>query len=365
MAPFFHTPRDRPFLRFLTALLCYFALTATCSSQNTTAPRVRSVTIALPEEQHVYANQKYVNLGKEGLAQTFRLRKGEAAYLYAKGRARSSSAATMLDGLRVTCAGGSIVSTQNHVGVDAEWQAVRRLFAAPMDGNYTCRVQAVVFSGSGSSTKDYHTYLKGASNTSMIVTYPVRGRAWGTENDVAIAGYGDDCCYGSASDLVKRCKSNTECVYIGSGPAGREEYLLRSRRLTVPAGKTIDVYSEPELTVCYQGTGSCPKNRHGPGPGGSTLDLRLVIQQINANGSVCATTHSPASGHKRFTISHNEHHKRAHLVAYDVALKPACRNKQFVIKTYARLVGGNPVKIERGINGSSGYSTGFAFYSPK
>lgn len=362
MASFFHTPRDRQFLRFLAALLCYFVFSAICSAQDTNAPRVRSVTTTLPNDQRVYANQQYVDLGKDGLAQTFRLRKGEAAYLYAKGRARSSRAETMLDGLRVTCPGGSIVSTQNHVGVDAEWQAVRRLFAAPMDGHYTCRVEAVVFPRTGGSAADYHTYLKGASNTSLVVTYPIHSRAWGTENDLAIAGYGDDCCYGPARDPVKRCRSKTECVYIGSGPAGRQEYLLRSPRLTVPAGKTIDAYSEPELTVCYKGTGSCPKNRHGSGPGGATLDLRLVIQQINANGSVCATSHAPVSGHKRFSISHNEHHKKAHLVAYDIALKPGCRNKQFVIKTYARLVSGNPVKIERGIKGNSGYSTGFAFY---
>ena len=44
-----------------------------------------------------------MNLGPDGLFQDFYLEEGEAAYVYARGRATSSRPETMMDGLRVTC----------------------------------------------------------------------------------------------------------------------------------------------------------------------------------------------------------------------------------------------------------------------
>jgi len=156
---------------------------------------------------------------------------------------------------------------------------------------------------------------------------------------------------------------------------GTAEYALRSSRFEVPtSAAALDVYSTPELTVCYDGTGSCPPETQGSeelGGVGSVVGLRLLVQQMcsSTSSAVGLTTYYPSTGNMSFSISSDEHHKKAHLALPSVTFASSCpgcpggvcTGRSFIVKSRIEYLAGNPVKVEYGDSGSAGYSTSFAF----
>jgi hypothetical protein len=326
-----------------------------------------------------YDMKVYVGSGRTVLLSTnIILNGGDGAYLYGFANAYSHRYnVPHLSVLRLTCsgpgvAGDYIQSTENHLVNQTQWQAARLLLIAPPstpDGSvFTCDVTAEVRFG---AAYQYLTYLAGASNTFLRVS----------SRKVGCATTGRCARWGIEDDAWEHRESYQDGVYVGPGnPNGSAEYVLHSRRFEVPAeAKSLAVYAEPELTTCYQGTGSCPANRSA-GSGMGQIGLRLLVQQMcsPSSSTVARTTTYPASGDLVFPITADVHHRKAHLALNNVGFvtsSPACAavtGRSFIIKTLVKHLGGPPFKVEMGCDdrrcdkavlqsGTRGYSNGFAF----
>jgi hypothetical protein len=343
--------------------------------------------IAQPESEALYYDMRvYVGSGRTTLLSTsVVLNAGDGVYLYGRATAYSNTNSVVhLSVLRLSCSGPGvsgdyIQSTENHLVNQTRWQAARLLLVAPPStpsgSVFTCELTAEVRFGAASR---YLTYLAGASNTSLTVSSrkagcgtPGRCARWGTEDDA----------------WERRVRPGTDGqyyqdgVYVGAGnPNGSSEYVLHSRRFEVPREATsLTVYAEPELTTCYEGTGSCPADRSA-GRGTGQIGLRLLVQQMCSASSktVARTTTYPASGELVFSIAEDVHHRKAHLALNNVGFvtsSPTCgavTGRSFIVKTLVRHLGGPPFKVEMGCDdgrcessvvqsGTRGYSNSFAF----
>lgn len=308
----------------------------------------------------VYANNVVVDIPKA--SSSIVLTTGQSVYVYAKGTATSSTIGNIMQALKVVCNNTYIWSTRNHEGKDAYISdggklvvPIRFLFTAPSTGTYTCKLQALAASGDGALPSDYLLFKGGAANTSISLSSPLAGAdKWGTEDDFTDYDYAGG-------------KYDDTAIHIGPElPAGSAEYALRSSRWQASDNaSSIDVIGDVELTVCYQGTGSCPAYAWGDSAihdTGSSVDTRLIIQQMpdaTAN-TPCAITYDPPTGYYRTTLTTSAHHQKIFHRSSNVPFSAACgASRYFISKVEVRWISNNPVRIEPG-SASAGYSIGIA-----
>jgi len=283
------------------------------------------------------------------------LEQGESVVFLSKGVTTSSDSEIRMQELGIQCTDSDgrtvekIHSTENRNGGSSTLRAqnTRLLFTAPKSGDFECWLFAAAKDFDGVNPSAFHTYL--ASETYLSRSAPKavgNGWRWGTEND-------------------PRYSEDPDVVHVGPGlGAGTSEYALRSRRFQVPADlPSIDARFELELTTCKDGNPNCTSSTRGSWWDrwdGSTVDLQIYVQQMasSTSSTVCKLTTSPV---QRLTIFSDEVHKKAHLALDNVAVSSACPGRTFILKALVTWISDNPVRIEPGNEGRTGYSTGFAY----
>lgn len=335
--------------------------------------------ISLLQDQPVKADSVVHDIGEDDahghLTVTKTLAANEPFYLFARGTAISDTTGNMMLGLRINCNADYLWSTRNHEGSDAYsnpqgqlQEDVRFLFVPAKAGSYTCKLQGLNLPGAGASTSNQWTLLNGDSSTFLSWMSGVQGASWGNENDdsdyvlaekAGRLGDADSGCIGGDNKAVdgdgnttSYCKNS---VHLGAGlPAGTTEYALRSARWTPAATvSSVKAIGDIELTVCYSGTGSCPKYAFGSADQktlGSVVDTRLVVYQIPSGSSEpCATTYYPTTGYQRTNINSDAHHQKTYHQINQVPVSNASScgsNSSFISKVEVKLISGNPVRIE-------------------
>lgn len=342
----------------------------------------------------------------------FTLSAGQVAYMKFQGTVYESSfTENQLDVLDIWCGNSnSIWTTENYPDsgpgdpVPPERTRIARmLLLGP--GTYTCQGRVYV-GGSTATEQGTHTYKAGSTSTFMTRRVKSAGWRWGTDYEAAtgsLVAYPDECCMNTndcASEHYHKCRlaarhgemiscflaNDSACendswnyesgIYLGPESNTTTLYVLHSSRFEVPTTATsIDVFSEPELTGCPERSYSCPTYREGyVSDIGTTVTLELIVQQMcsSTSSQVAIARHYDA---QTFSITWNEHHKKAYLFADNVpfvdprAPGPFCfdtsdgkvHNRSFIVKTLVTWQSDANVKVERGSGGATGYSTGFAY----
>lgn len=335
--------------------------------------------ISLLQDLPVQADSQVHDIGEDDahgrLTVTKKLAVGEPFYLFARGTAVSDTTGNMMLGLRINCDADYLWSTRNHEGSDAYsnpqgqlQEDVRFLFVPTKAGTYTCKLQGLNLPGANASNSNHWTLLHGDTSTFLSWTSGVQGASWGNENDdsdYALAekagrlGDANSGCIGGDNKAVDGDGNTTSyckgSVHLGTGlPAGTSEYALRSARWTPAATVTsVKAIGDIEMTVCYSGTGSCPKYAFGSTDqkaSGSVVDTRLIVYQMPAGSSEpCATTYFPSTGYQRTTISTDAHHLKIYHQINEIPVSTASNcgtGSSFISKVEVKLVSGNPVRIE-------------------
>ena len=280
---------------------------------------------------------------------------GQSLLLDARGVTTSSDSETRMQELTIHCfhmfdtsSELRIKSTQNRDGTDEREQYVRAMYVAPAAGNYRCDLVGAAKDFDGPNTSAYHTYLM--DQTYLSQTVPVaagNGWRWGTERDLLYPG--ED--------------TNERNMYLAPGLVyGTSEYVLHSTLITPPTNVSkLDFRFELEMTTCKWGNANCTDSTRGSFLDqwyGSGADIQIVVEQLYASGSaVCATTTSPV---QHFYITSEEVHKKAHAIFDNIAISPAC-SRRFVAKALVTWTDRNPIEVNYGYDGASGYSTGYAW----
>ncbi|GAC1039272.1 hypothetical protein thsps117_40300 [Pseudomonas sp. No.117] len=333
--------------------------------------------LALLEPQAYRADGQTLDVGGDAahgyIEVTKKLAAGEPFYLFARGTATSDTTGNLMLGLRIACGDEYLWSTRNHEGNDAYsnprgqlQEDVRYLFVPASAGTYTCKLQGRNLKGDGALSSNSWTLLSGDSNTYLSWASGLQGAAWGTENDesdFALAqkagrlGDAGSQCRNRAGDDVDDDQNTTTCcrksVHLSLKlPAGSNEYALRSARWTPAPGVTsIKAIGDIEMTVCYDGTGSCPEYAYGTPDQkglGSVVNSRLVVYQMSTGSSVpCATSYYPSSGFQRTAITTDAHHQKIYHTLDNVPVSSSCgADSYFLSKVEVNLVSGNPIRIE-------------------
>lgn len=285
---------------------------------------------------------------------------GQSLLLDARGVTTSSDSETRMQELTIHCwhlfdtsSELKIYSTQNRDGTDEREQYVRAMYVAPIAGNYRCDLVGAAKDFDGPNTAAYHTYQMDKTYLSQTVPVaPGDAWRWGTDNDLT---------YPLPADEVSLVPAHT--MFVGPGLAyGTSEYVLHSTLITPPTNVSkLDFRFEIEMTTCKDGNNNCtPSTRGGFFDQwyGSGADVQIVVEQLYATGSaVCATTTSPV---QHFYITSEEVHAKAHAIFDNIAISPAC-SRRFVAKAKVTWTDRNPIEINYGYQGASGYSTGFAW----
>jgi len=284
----------------------------------------------------------------------FYLAAGESAVIAAEGVNTSSDNELRMQELGIGCAGPSgtrlrIYSTQNREGPAAatRTQRTKGLLIADVPGNYACWLFAANKDFDG-DTSAYHTYLEDTSLSISAAKPKGTGWHWGTENDPLYS-------------------ESPDAVHVGPGcEAGGAEYALRSPRFTAPLSTSyVDVRFELELTTCKHGHDNCPSSAQGAWGdqwSGSVVDLQVVVQQMQRTdpSKVCKLTKGDPV---RLTVTARDVHEKAHLALDDIPIDSTC-SRDFIVKALVTHVDVNPIRIEPGKDGTTRYSTGFAYAHP-
>jgi hypothetical protein len=98
----------------------------------------------------------------------------------------------------------------------------------------------------------------------------------------------------------------------GMLPLGSQQNVLRAAAWKAPGwAASQDVIGDVALTTCDNGTGQCPSYAYGS-PSiqgeGSVTKTRLVVNQLDAAGHVCATHYDPKPGHGSDGGNYKKHH---------------------------------------------------------
>jgi hypothetical protein len=200
-------------------------------------------------------------------------------------------------------------------------QNTRLLFTAPTSGTWTCYLFGL--SIVSTTTKPTMTVLgSGRTYLDMSDGNHSSGQMW----------------QGSAP------------AYLYMGPKAGEDnaqYILAGSFQALPAltGRTVTGAADVAITTCYNGTASCP-SAHWGSSGSTTIDTRLVMSRMRADGTVCAVTNIPSSGYKRTVISNAIHHLKIDNAGVASNAPATGCTSRFVIKLYVAWIAGNPFELE-------------------
>jgi hypothetical protein len=212
-----------------------------------------------------------------------------------------------------------VVTAENVLAKTSDVLIARALFTAPATGSLTCTLQAGWINHdsvdkTGSINVVAATYLKDLTKAGLATT----GQSWGTQPRV----------------LVNKSAYTPAATF------------------TAPSGaSSITVVGDVAVTVCYSMHGNVPRYDCGTDKSARTLGsfarvgTQLVVQQLQADGSVCAVDAPPLLG---TTITIKRHHYKV-LATRTVAINHACTSRMF--RAFERVTvdaGGNSVEIEGG-----------------
>jgi hypothetical protein len=330
------------------------------------------VEVPLGANQAVPADNQWHNLAGLSfpMSQGF-VGPGESLYLYATARTDSQNDLLRLDKLRIECFDdenpGSAQYTQtmhNHPGPGTELNKARLLLTSPNARAYRCSLLALSKLNAGNQI-----YQAGSSNTQLTyLVFGPGGARWGTENDTVESFVGEQCCDSAECQTYNGSCCGTgsvNCTYLGPGTEeGVAAWVLQSPRFSIPAqASSISVYSDLQLTTCYEDSSSCIDSVDS-GSGTTTVDLRLRVQQMasSTSNTPCKTTTYPSpTTFDRRTITQDEHHKKINLALTFIGFDDVnCTGRSFKVQTNVQHVSGPPFLVDYGDGGRRGFSTSFA-----
>lgn len=100
-----------------------------------------------------------------------------------------------------------------------------------------------------------------------------------------------------------------------------------------PSATAVQAIGDVSITVCYGANGGLCQRSSGARMDGTSsfVGTQLVVNQLNANGSVCRTnTNGPLVG---VSVSTTVHHRRINTWLNNIPVDPACTSRTFVSYT--------------------------------